>query len=675
MARQPGIEEYHMENPIEKLNRIQPDFDFDDLIDLSDENGMAVSSIVREAAFEGTATNAGVKTVSLQSAMDNYARAMNKSAIAKSTGLPVRTPSQQYKGFIAEEYFKHTLKINALAKGVPDWKIGVYTNGILPDGSVLSGIDEHVDISVWTRKHPWSKPMRTVDYQSKIFNDASKYKKVFNDPKYQNVKHVGGAGQGVNETVEVPIGRRIHQSDSITPTDAVIRADQAKAQATPEYEKKQEKFDELNRINLGKAIAAGAATGFMVTTIQEIVSVIKNSKDLPEDQFVKSIEHILCGTVEGGIRSGAIVGSVQLLGKMVGREVAANSLEAIPGMVVANVAVDFAKDLYKCFVAKTIDTDDLLCNSVNNVFSSAAGFGGAWVAGQLGGQIAGQFSSQAFVQSVSIFASAKASAATGAAIGSSLGPIGTVIGSALGGLVIGIGANAIIGTANKDAIKAYTECIEEINTHIELSGCARVFYFADVMESLSDFKLSFKDLLPCYNLISDLKEYNLHKKALKAVGEQLEDYSAIDVEKQKALRQLEALHLARMNELREAFADQRAAMVDDFRESINTYAAASYMQYLDVYQVMQGNAESLLTELENRKTEHSAILEYMEHRNEINKHLNSLLNEIVSEGAIDELMPFIEKLTWFMNQDTLLVGRQYISFDEALYLVCGESII
>ena len=160
-----------MDYPIEKLNWIQPDFDFDDLIDLSDENDVAVSSMVRDAASEGTATNAGVKTVSLQSAMDNYARAMNKSAIAKSTGLPVRTPSQQYKGFIAEEYFKHTLKINALAKGVPDWKIGVYTNGILPDGSVLSGIDEHVDISIWTRKHPWSKPMRTVDYQSKIFND------------------------------------------------------------------------------------------------------------------------------------------------------------------------------------------------------------------------------------------------------------------------------------------------------------------------------------------------------------------------------------------------------------------------------------------------------------------------------------------------------------------------
>lgn len=664
-----------MENPIEKLSEIQPDFDFDDLIDLSDAEEVAVSSIVRDASSEGTAAQAGVQTNSLQSAIDNYARAMDMSAIAKSTGLPVRTPSQQYKGFISEEYFKHTLKINALAKGIPDWKIGVYTNGTLPDGSVLSGIDEHVDISVWTRKHPWSKPMRTVDYQSKIFNDASKYNRVFNDPKYQSVKHVGGAGQGVNDTVEVSMGRSTVQSDSITPADAVIKADQAKAQATPEYDKRQEKLDELNRVNLGKAIAAGAATGFMVTTIQEIVSVIKNSENLPEDQFVKSIEHILCGTIEGGVRGGAIAGSVQLLGKMIGKEVAANSIEAIPGMVAANVAVDFGKDLYKCFVAKTIDTDDLLCNSVNNVFSSAAGFGGAWVTGNIGGQIAGQFSSQAFAQGVSIFASAKASAATGAAIGSSLGPIGTVVGSALGGIVIGIGANAIIGTANKDAIKTYTECIEEINTHIELGGCAKIFYFADAMESLTGFRLSFKDLLPCYNLISDLKEYNLHKKTLKSVEEQLEDYTVIDVEKKKALKHLEEQHYARLNELREVFAAQRAAMVDDFRESINTYAAASYMQFLDVYQVMQGKAELLLAELESRMTEHSAILEYMQHRNEINEQLNTLLNELISEGPADELAPFIDKLTWFMSQDTLLVGRQYVSFDEALYLVCGESMV
>ena len=100
-----------MENPIEKLSKVQPGFDFDDLVDFSAEDEM-VSSVVRDASSEGAATKAGLQTRSLQSAMDNYAVAMNQSAIAKSTGLPVRTPTQQYKGFAAEEYFKNTMKIN-----------------------------------------------------------------------------------------------------------------------------------------------------------------------------------------------------------------------------------------------------------------------------------------------------------------------------------------------------------------------------------------------------------------------------------------------------------------------------------------------------------------------------------------------------------------------------------
>lgn len=86
-----------MENSIDLLSKIQPNFDLDGLIDLSLENDAVVSSIIRDVSSEGVATSAGVQTNSLQTAIDNYARAMNKSAIAKSTGLPVRTPSQQYK--------------------------------------------------------------------------------------------------------------------------------------------------------------------------------------------------------------------------------------------------------------------------------------------------------------------------------------------------------------------------------------------------------------------------------------------------------------------------------------------------------------------------------------------------------------------------------------------------
>ena len=348
-----------MDESLKKSEYPSIDFEFDEL-STNDSAFDAIENTLRDASLVGNATQAGLQTAGLQSAIDNYAQAMNQSAIAKSTGLPVKTSSVTYKGFAAEEYFKHTLKINALAKGVPDYELGVYTKGTLPDGSNLSGIDMETDISVWTRKRPWSKPSRTVDYQSKMHNKPSAYAKDMANAQYENVKFVGGSGQGVNDKVSVNIGKKTVSSDAITPEEATSLADSMKAQETPEYQKTAEKHGELNRVNLGRAVAAGAATGFVLTTVKEIVDVIKNRDNLSENQFIESVAHILCGTAEGGIRGGAIMGSVQLLGKVVGKEVAANSLGAVPVMAVANTAVDFAKDLYRCFVTGAIDADDWL---------------------------------------------------------------------------------------------------------------------------------------------------------------------------------------------------------------------------------------------------------------------------------------------------------------------------
>lgn len=215
------------------------DIDFDELEDLSVDDESAFT-VFRDTSTEGIAARNGYQTNSLQSAIDNYASSMNSSAIAKSTGLPVRTPASSYKGFAAEEFFKNTLKINALAQGIPDSKIGVYTKGQLPDGSNLSPIDEVTDISVWTRKHFWDEPIRTVDYQSKIHNNASDYAKDMAKEKYQQVEFVGGSGQGVNDTIKVNVAGKEVTSDAITPEEATELAEQMKAQATPEYTKKQE---------------------------------------------------------------------------------------------------------------------------------------------------------------------------------------------------------------------------------------------------------------------------------------------------------------------------------------------------------------------------------------------------------------------------------------------------
>ena len=82
--------------------------DFDKYANLDFDNKNP-KSLFQNVTSEGMATQAGIQTKSLQAAMDNYAKAMNQSAIAKSTGLPVRSPTQSYKGFAAEEYFKNTL--------------------------------------------------------------------------------------------------------------------------------------------------------------------------------------------------------------------------------------------------------------------------------------------------------------------------------------------------------------------------------------------------------------------------------------------------------------------------------------------------------------------------------------------------------------------------------------
>lgn len=122
------------------------------------------------------------------------------------------------------------------------------------------------------------------------------------------------------------------------------------------------------------------------------------------------------------------------------------------------------------------------------------------------------------------------------------------------------------------------------------------------------------------------------------------------------------------------FAEQREAMEGEFRESINTYVAGSYMQYIGVSGVLTENADSLLEELEQRKTAHSGILDYMRHRNEINAELNDMLRRLMEDKNSQSLLrPFVEKLTWFMQQDEMMIGRQYVSFEEAMLLISGGN--
>lgn len=633
---------------------LETDFDleFNDLIVTEESND--ISSTLKNSVTGGTVTKAGIDKQNLQDAIDAYAIELNKAAIARSTGMPVKTPSAQYKGFAAEEFFKHTLKINALAKGK---ELQVFTKGFLPDGSTLSGTDMTTDISIWHKKHLLSKPKKLADYQSKIHNNSSDYAKDISNKQYKNVNFVGGANQGVNDKVIVNIGKREYSSDSITPEEATKLADAMKSQNSPVYDKASEKHAELDKVNLSKAVKTGAVSGLIISFTKEIISVFKNRNNLNKEQFINAIINIIYGTTDGGIRSGSIMGSVQLLSKIAGKEITSNSLGAIPVMAIANVGVDLAKDLYHCFVSQDIDADDLLCNTINNVFNSFAGFGGTYVVGQL-----------------AIFSSAKIAAANGAAIGSVLGPAGTIIGSVIGSFIIGIGANAVVDVANKDAQLAFASAVRAINSNIETNSIEHLYYFADEISTLSEFKLSFKSLLPCYNLISDMKEYALRKKAIKNISCQIEAAlsSARSVEDEE-INQLIKFHQDRIEELKVKFKEQNQVMFSDFSESLNSYISDSYGQYLNLASVNNIRIEDLFTKIDDNSIFHNNLLEQLNYRTEVNLQLNETLRELVLNSDNEKtLHPLIEKIQWFMNQDELLLSKQYISLEEAIDLIGGK---
>ena len=59
-----------MSGMFDEVKKIGDDVSFDDLVDFSAEDEMA-SSVVRDASSEGTATQAGLQTRSLQSAISS----------------------------------------------------------------------------------------------------------------------------------------------------------------------------------------------------------------------------------------------------------------------------------------------------------------------------------------------------------------------------------------------------------------------------------------------------------------------------------------------------------------------------------------------------------------------------------------------------------------------------
>lgn len=619
------------------------------------------ATVFQNVAMNENAAKANMQSNDLRRLIAEYPEKINQSVLRKGTTIPKQASAETLKGFVFEKHTALSTEIDSVANGNPIWKLRVFTDGQLPDGTTLSGIDPSVDVVSYVKEHVWSKPERRDPAQLKMHNDENVdlYGKEAGVSRYRDKQFVGGTNSpdNVQKQYKVKVGNKVIKSDPMSNEEAKKAAELAKQQKAPEYAHADEKIKRMNEVNMQNAIKAGAFAGLAISTIKEICTVIAHKDELPEDQFLISVQNILCGTIEGGVRSGAIVGSMQIAEKILGRSLSAG--EAVLPMALANVAVDFSKDLYACFVTKQIDTDDLLCNTIDNTYSSVAGFGGGYIGGQAG---------------ASIFTSIATSTKIGAALGSAAGPLGTVVGTVVGGLLIGCAVQGVIGVANMDAAKAFQESLDKINSNESFTGYDKMFYFADEMGSLSEFKLSFKCLLPCYNLISDMREYNMRKKAMNNIRAQLE--SNIDnlyIQKNQRLKEMESIQQQRIEALQDRFEEQEELLHSQYRKEVHNYIDACYGQFISLQMIYDQNTDKLVKAYECNGEEHNAILQYMEERIQTNERINSILDEFMElYDDRQSIMPIIYQIQYVMNQDKLLIGKQHISYEDALLFVRGR---
>lgn len=164
------------------------------------------------------------------------------------------------------------------------------------------------------------------------------------------------------------------------------------------------------------------------------------------------------------------------------------------------------------------------------------------------------------------------------------------------------------------------------------------------------------------------------RKQLKNISCQIEAaLSSARSAEDEEINQLIKFHQDRIEELKVKFKEQNQVMFSDLSESLNSYISDSYGQYLNLASVNNIRIEDLFTKIDDNSIFHNNLLEQLNYRTEVNLQLNETLRELVLNSDNEKtLHPLIEKIQWFMNQDELLLSKQYISLEEAIDLIGGK---
>lgn len=613
----------------------------------ADDSSENVNKIINKAFVNGQITDVEIRTRRLEEIIDWYPKMLNDAALTKD-GIPVKTPTPQFRGFIAEKLHAWSYKKNSLINGAWDCETGAYTGGdILPDGTKLQPNDPKVDIVIESRKNHFSKEIVKKEYQSKIHNDEKNYDKSFNKPKYKDVEKVGGPNQNkYAKSIEQTNNGITTPSDEITSLEKLNKiTDEAKAQESKPYENKDKDLKEMANNNLKHSVIQGAKWSFAISTISEIINMYHERKNLDEEKIKESFKKIIIDTGRGGLHSGLMVETINILNNFLNKTVTNNSIETIPALSLVSSTEAFCNDLYKCFIKNELEFDDVLCNSVQNTYDNVFNFGGNVIGSTIGGKVAAVLT-------------AKEAAAIGAGMGSTVGPLGTIIGGILGGFIFTQISSYMCKIAKEDGEQAYIDSLKKINKCFSLDDSENMLYFIDNLTTMSEFKLSFKDLMPCHNIFSDISEYQIRKNEIKRIHTLIENAKKeFEKNKEDELKAIQYRHLKRIKELKENINSQKNFLTNEHMELLDTYVRESYEKYISNI-----NTNSFKGYIDYYKNSELVIQKANgENKERILKIINSL---DISDFDSRVINIYIKRIKKIINDDNITYGKQYISMNE-----------